>query len=129
MSLFREFMWPTLLLVGLSTIFSTIFGMLMGIYGGWRRSGGFDLSSMGVSLVLYAMPEFWLGILLLILFSVNLGWFPTGGTQSVTHDVHGRGSHIVDVANHLFLPCPHPDAGLPGRVLPADALVAARRPG
>ena len=103
MSLFREFAWPTLLLVGISTIFSTIFGMLMGIYGGWRRSGGFDLSSMGVSLVLYAMPEFWLGIILLIVFSVNLGWFPTGGTQTVTTTYTGM-QHIVDVANHLFLP-------------------------
>jgi peptide/nickel transport system permease protein len=104
MSLFREFAGPTLLLVGLSTIFSTIFGMLMGIYGGWKRSGGFDLSSMGVSLVLYAMPEFWLGIILLVVFSVNLGWFPTGGTQSVTQTFTGT-AHIVDVINHLFLPC------------------------
>jgi peptide/nickel transport system permease protein len=103
-SIFAQFMWPTLLLVGLSTIFSTVFGMLMGIYGGWRRGGGFDLSSMGVSLVLYAMPEFWLGILLLITFAVGLGLFPTGGSQSVTVTYTGM-AHVVDVINHLFLPC------------------------
>ena len=80
-----------LLLVGLSTIFSTVFGMLMGIYGGWKRGGGIDLSSMGVSLVLYAMPEFWLGILLLITFAVGLvvpdRWIAERG-----HDVHGDGA-------------------------------------
>jgi peptide/nickel transport system permease protein len=103
-SIFAQFMWPTLLLVGLSTIFSTVFGMLMGIYGGWKRSGAFDLSSMGVSLVLYAMPEFWLGILLLITFSVGLGLFPTGGSQTVTATYTGM-AHVVDVLNHLFLPC------------------------
>jgi peptide/nickel transport system permease protein len=103
-SIFAQFMWPTLLLVGLSTIFSTVFGMLMGIYGGWRRGRGFDLSSMGVSLVLYAMPEFWLGILLLITFAVGLGLFPTGGSQSVTVTYTGM-AHVVDVINHLFLPC------------------------
>jgi peptide/nickel transport system permease protein len=104
MSLFQQFAWPTLLLVGISTIFSTVFGMLMGIYGGWKRAGTFDLSSMGVSLVLYAMPEFWLGILLLITFAVGLGLFPTGGSQSVSVTYTGM-AHVVDVANHLFLPC------------------------
>jgi peptide/nickel transport system permease protein len=103
-SIFAQFMWPTLLLVGLSTIFSTVFGMLMGIYGGWRRGRTFDMSSMGVSLVLYAMPEFWLGIILLITFAVGLGWFPTGGSQSVSVTYTGM-SHYVDVLNHLFLPC------------------------
>ena len=119
-------MWPTLLLVGLSTIFSTVFGMLMGIYGGWRRSGAFDLSSMGVSLVLYAMPEFWLGILLPV-FSVALGCSRPGGTDVTRH--YTGIAHVVRRLNHLFLPVPHADARLPRRVLPADALLAAGRAG
>jgi peptide/nickel transport system permease protein len=103
-SIFAEFAWPTLVLVGVSTMLSTVFGMLMGIYGGWRRGRAFDLSSMGVSLVLYAMPEFWLGILLLILFAVTFGLFPTGGSQSVAVTYTGA-AHLIDVINHLFLPC------------------------
>ena len=51
----------------------------MGIYGGWRRGGVGDVSFMGSSLVLYAIPEFVLGILFLLLFGTALGWFPTGG--------------------------------------------------
>ena len=47
----------------------------------WRRGGTFDKVSNDVSMVLYAMPEFWLGMLLLVLFAVRTGWFPTGGFE------------------------------------------------
>jgi peptide/nickel transport system permease protein len=102
-SLLTEFLWPTLLLVGTSTLLSTVIGMIMGIYGGWRRGGRFDLASMGFSLVLYAMPEFWLGMLLILLFSTTLGWFPSSGRESITQ-LSGV-AHFTDVLNHLFLPC------------------------
>jgi peptide/nickel transport system permease protein len=100
---FLDAMWPTSLLVGLSTIFSTIIGVLLGIYSGWRRGGKLDVSSMGVSLVLYSMPEFWLGMLLILLFSTTLGWFPASGRTSVGSDLTGM-AHFADVLNHLFLP-------------------------
>jgi len=71
-AIFGEFMWPTLLLVGVSTIISTVLGIFMGIYAGWKRNGKFDLFSMGFSLVLYSMPEFWLGMLLILAALVPL---------------------------------------------------------
>jgi peptide/nickel transport system permease protein len=104
LDLFVEFLWPTVLLVGISTVLSTAIGLLLGIYSGWRRGGPLDMSSMGFGLVLYSMPEFWLGILLLILFAVTLGIFPTGGFESVSGELGGLG-RITDVANHMFLPC------------------------
>jgi peptide/nickel transport system permease protein len=103
-SVFAEFVRPTLVLVGLSTILSTIIGVMMGIYAGWSRGSRYDVGSMGFSLVLYAMPEWWLGLLLLIFFSGTLQLFPTGGAQSVSQSLTGV-SHIVDIVNHLFLPC------------------------
>jgi peptide/nickel transport system permease protein len=103
LEIFMEFLWPTLLLVGVSTIFSTVIGVWMGIRAGWRRGGYFDRGSMGVSLVLYSMPEFWLGMLLIILFSVNLGWFPNAGRTTVGAGYTGFSAGI-DVLNHLFLP-------------------------
>lgn len=102
-SVIAEFVIPTVILVGTSTVFSTIIGLWMGIVAGWRRGGRFDLTSMGVSLVFYAMPEFWLGMLMILLFSTTLGWFPSSGRESlVTMTGFAR---IADLLNHLFLPC------------------------
>jgi peptide/nickel transport system permease protein len=95
--------WPTLLLVGVATILSTIIGLLIGIYGAWRRGTTFDLGTLGFSLVMYAMPEFWLGILLLLAFAAGFGIFPTGGIETPGAGFAGF-EHIIDVANHMFLP-------------------------
>jgi len=96
-------LWPTVLLVGLATFLSTALGLLIGIKGAWRRGSLFDTSSLFGSLVLYSMPEGWLGMILLILFAGTLGWFPAGQYESAAH-LTGL-SHVVDVLNHLFLPC------------------------
>lgn len=103
LEVFFAFMWPTLLLVGVSTFFSVLIGVWMGIRAGWRRGGAFDRSSMGVSLVFYSMPEFWLGMLLIMLFSVGLGWFPNAGRATLGADYTGFAA-VADVLNHLFLP-------------------------
>jgi peptide/nickel transport system permease protein len=101
--LIAERIWPTVLLIGVSTIGATIIGLLIGIYGAWRRGSGFDISSLGFSLVFYAMPEFWLGILLLIGLGAGLGWFPIGGIETPGANFTGLAA-AIDVLNHLFLP-------------------------
>jgi peptide/nickel transport system permease protein len=93
----------TLILVGTSTIASVVIGIILGIYGGWRRGKALDMSSMTGSLVLYSMPEFVLGILLLLLFSKYLNLFPSGGYKSVTGNLTGI-DYVVDVVNHMVLP-------------------------
>jgi peptide/nickel transport system permease protein len=101
--LIAERIWPTVLLIGVSTIGSAIIGLLVGIYGAWRRGSGFDISTLGFSLVFYAMPEFWLGILLLIVLGSGLGWFPVGGIVTPGANFTGFAA-VADVLNHLFLP-------------------------
>jgi peptide/nickel transport system permease protein len=101
-----ERIWPTALLVGVSTVASTVLGLVIGIYGAWRRGSALDVGSLGFSLVFYSMPEFWLGILLLIAFAAGAGplpaLFPTGGIES-PGELSGI-AHIVDVLNHMVLP-------------------------
>ena len=98
-----ERIWATLLLVGTATVLSTVFGILIGIKGAWRRGSAFDTSSLLGSMTLYSMPEGWLGMILLITFAGTLGWFPAGGIES-PDELTGI-AHIVDVAKHLALPC------------------------
>lgn len=93
----------TLLLVGISTILATIIGVWMGIRSAWKRGGLFDRFSTGGSLTLYSMPEWWLGLMFIAVFSVGVGLFPTGGLHSVGVDPWSPAGWL-DVARHLALP-------------------------
>ena len=103
MEVFLRALWPTLLLVGTATVLMTIIGLYLGIRGGWSRGSRLDTGSMGFSLLFYSMPDFWLAMMLLVLFSTFLGWFPSGGYSTPNADITGV-AHVVDVLNHLFLP-------------------------
>jgi peptide/nickel transport system permease protein len=96
--------WPTVWLVGLSTIFSTIIGLLLGIKSAWQRNSWFDRLSTGVSMFTYATPDFFLGILLLAAFAFGLNLLPTGGIENPGATAGGF-SHLLDQAQHLILPC------------------------
>jgi peptide/nickel transport system permease protein len=100
-SMIGERVWPTVLLVGLGTLFATLIGLAIGVKGGWRRRSHFDRSTLLGGLVLYSMPEGWLGMLLLLVFAGTLGWFPAGGYE--TGGLTGI-DRVVDITNHLFLP-------------------------
>ena len=69
--------WPTLVLLGTTTLLSVVLGLWVGIRAGWERGGRFDRASTGITLLFYATPEFWLGLLLIMLFSSGIGPFPS----------------------------------------------------
>jgi peptide/nickel transport system permease protein len=97
-------LWPTILLVGTSTVLSTIIGVWIGIRGGWNRGSRFDKSSTAFVNVLYAMPDFWLGMVLLVTLAGKLALFPDGGM----HNFAGAPSGLAgfgDLLWHLALPC------------------------
>jgi peptide/nickel transport system permease protein len=95
---------PTLLLVGTGTVLAMLIGIPTGTYAGWRREGWFDTTTTTASMVLYSTPTLWVGLLLIMVFSVKLGWFPIGGMNDPGAQYAGWFDHAKAVLNHLFLP-------------------------
>ncbi|MGH3498464.1 MAG: ABC transporter permease [Nocardioidaceae bacterium] len=100
-------MWPTIFLVGTSTLLATLIGLYIGVIGAWHRGRRFDQISTSGGLVLYAMPEWWLGLLLLAVFAVGIGpipgMFPTGGLIDPNIAMWSP-EGIINMAWHLTLP-------------------------
>ena len=100
-------LWPTVVLVGTGTLLAALIGLWIGIRSAWNRGSRFDRWSTGSSLTVYAMPEWWLGLLLLAVFSVGVGpipgIFPTGGLISPGVDPSSLAG-VLDMAWHLTLP-------------------------
>ncbi|MGZ5278372.1 MAG: ABC transporter permease [Pseudobdellovibrionaceae bacterium] len=79
-------------------IWSVLLGIPMGILAAVKRNSVFDYSVIGVSLIGYSMPIFWWGLILVIFFSVNLGWFPVAGRMDVMFDIPAvTGFALIDV--------------------------------
>lgn len=93
----------TLLLVGTSLLAATLFGVLAGALAAWRRGGRLDAATLTSAIVVDALPTFWLGMLLVAVFAVQLGWFPTFGATTPAGPTGGL-AYLGDVARHLALP-------------------------
>lgn len=78
-------------------------GTLLGIVAGARPGSWRDRLLSGASLVLYAVPGFWLGLMLIIVFSVQLGALPLGGIETIASGKEGL-ARALDIARHLILP-------------------------
>ncbi|MCS7240289.1 MAG: ABC transporter permease [Candidatus Bipolaricaulota bacterium] len=76
---------PTLELTSVSLFLTLLFGILVGIISATRPYSVFDHVSMFFSLVGLSMPVFWLGLMLMLLFSVRLGWLPAAGRGGLAH--------------------------------------------
>jgi peptide/nickel transport system permease protein len=93
----------TLLLTGAAYLFALIVGPLLGALAAMRARSPLDSILMAAALVFYATPIFWVGLLMILVFSVNLGWLPPFGMQSMI-PVSGAWAQTVDVLRHLVLP-------------------------
>ncbi len=93
----------TLLLVGLAVIISTLAGLVLGIESGYRRGGAADHLLLAGMMMLSGFPDFFAGIMLLLLFGVTLGLAPLAG--GMTPYAAGNGMEkLLDIVGHLALP-------------------------
>jgi peptide/nickel transport system permease protein len=93
----------TLLLLGTAHVISMVLGFVAGVEAAWRRGGPVEKSGVVAMTLLDGVPEIGTGVVLLLLFSLNLGWFPAAGAET-TYTHASVGSRVLDVAHHLALP-------------------------
>jgi peptide/nickel transport system permease protein len=106
---------PTLILFGLGEIIAIVVGLALGAYSGWKRGGAVDYIGNGVSLVLYSMPYFLIGMGLLMIFATTLGWFPTSGMVTAGERFASPVDRFLDFLSHLILPVATVAIGLIGQ--------------
>jgi len=94
----------TLLLVGVGTLFTVLIGVRLGIIAGSKRGEPLDVAIVGSSLAFYAMPAFWLGMLLLMTLAANFELFPLSGAKRIGAIDQSLGEMIVDRLWHMTLP-------------------------
>jgi len=71
----------TLWLIGSATVLSAVIGIILGVYSAANRGGKTDTSMVLTSLFFYSVPVFWLGMIFIYAFSLQLGWLPPGGAR------------------------------------------------
>jgi peptide/nickel transport system permease protein len=93
----------TLLLMGTALALAIVAGIVLGaVMAHWAGKWPDRVLSV-LALVLYSTPGFWIGLLAIVLFSVHLGWLPSGGDITVGPSLHGF-AYAADVAKHVLLP-------------------------
>ncbi len=93
----------TLLLTVTAFLFALAMGVLLGTLAAMKVGRWADTAITTLALVSYATPLFWLGLMLILLFSVQLGWLPSFGFESVGRGYTGL-ERMVDIARHMVLP-------------------------
>jgi len=94
----------TLGLVGITTILAFLLGTGIGILAAWRRGGRLDSIAPPVFVITSAIPYFWIGLMLILVFAVQLNWLPAGFGFDVTLTPSFSLPFIGNVLEHALLP-------------------------
>ena len=95
---------PTLLMVGLSEVVAIVIGILIGVVAAWKRGTKLDVGTLSFALVTYSVPTFWLGMIMVVLFCVQLRLFPTSGMLTPGRTFAFTWPILKDLGRHMALP-------------------------
>ena len=98
-ALVAEALGNTIALTGLALAVQVVLGVLVGTLAAVTRSRWLDLAAGGVAALVYSFPSFWMGLLLVAVFSLALPWLPVSQMRSID------GGGMGDLLRHLILPC------------------------
>ncbi len=115
---FRSRFPATIELSLVALFWSILVGIPIGVIAALKKNTIFDYSIIGTSLIGYSMPIFWWGLICILFFSVNLGWFPVSGRVGIEFEIPNvTGLYLIDAwfspepaaaflssLKHLFLP-------------------------
>ncbi|MCF7802928.1 MAG: ABC transporter permease [Candidatus Marinimicrobia bacterium] len=100
----EDAIYNTLILNGLALMVALLIGVVLGIFSAIKQYSKSDDVMTIVSLFFYSMPRFWLGLMLILIFSYVLGWLPTGGMTSINYEYMSAWGQFWDRVVHLILP-------------------------
>ncbi|MFH0763834.1 MAG: ABC transporter permease [Candidatus Omnitrophota bacterium] len=96
---------PITLLINISSIILILFiGIPLGVISAVRRGSIADRATTIFAFTGFSVPEFWLALILMSLFGIQLGWLPVSGIKSLDFEYYSLPGKILDVAKHLVLP-------------------------
>tara|TARA_R110002020_G_scaffold184947_2_gene382296 strand:- start:15963 stop:16952 length:990 start_codon:yes stop_codon:yes gene_type:complete len=96
-------LWPTLLLMVTAILFAFVMGIVMGVVAARNVNRWPDYLISTGALIAYATPVFWLGLMMIVLFSVNLGMLPSSGMETIGAGYTGW-RRAADIGLHLIMP-------------------------
>jgi peptide/nickel transport system permease protein len=117
LGLILQYLPNTLILMGISTFFSIIIGVTLGVLAAYKRGGIFDNAAIMGSLITFALPTFWIGLLLIAVFSFDLRVLPSNLVVSPgmppwntlfflgTHISVPTTTELINRISHLLMPC------------------------
>ena len=94
----------TILLNVLSLFFICLISIPLGIYCAVKKDSFADKSVTIILFILYSVPSFWLALMFMILFGINLGWLPISGLYSFNFENMNIFEKLFDISKHLILP-------------------------
>jgi len=93
----------TLFLAGSSLVIAALVGVTAGAYSAWKRASAKDVGLLWTMITINSMPSFWLGMLLIAIVSVRLGWLPSFGAETPAAGYEGM-DRVIDIGRHAILP-------------------------